>query len=154
MAHDPKAVANWFISRGITEGRPLTHIEVQKLLYFSDGWMLGIHERPLNNGAWEAWRYGPVLPEVYFNLNHHQGQPITTTIPTLDETFTDEETAIMDAVYGYRSLGAFTLVGIAHARGGPWDRVWNSRAKSNVITNESMQLYFANLLRERGSTND
>ncbi len=70
--HDPKNAANWFIERGIKEERPLVHIEVQKLLYFSHGWMLGIHQRPLHYGVWEAWRYGPVLPEVYFNLNQYR----------------------------------------------------------------------------------
>jgi len=117
MAHDPKAVANWFIERGIKEDNPLTHIEVQKLLYFSHSWMLAIHEAPLHHGAWEAWRYGPVLPEIYFNLNWHRGLPITDCIPAPDESFTDEELAIMEGVYRYRSLGPFTLVGISHALG-------------------------------------
>ena len=51
MAHDPRAIANWFIEQGIKENNPLSHIEVQKLLYFSHGWMLGIHETPLHHGS-------------------------------------------------------------------------------------------------------
>ena len=71
---DPRAVANWFIERGINEEYPLTHIEVQKLLYFAHGWMLGIHGEPLVEGNWEAWRYGPVLRDVYFSLNYNRGR--------------------------------------------------------------------------------
>ena len=143
MVHDPKAVANWFIGRGISEGSPLTHIEVQKLMYFSHGWMLGIHEQPLHHGVWEAWRYGPVLPEIYFKLNYNQGEPITSGIPVPPEEFTDEELSIMNVVYGYRRLGTSTLIGMAHSRGGPWDQVWCDRGDSGIISNEMMRPYFS-----------
>ena len=148
MAHDPRTAANELINRGIAQGQPLTHIEVQKLLYFWHGWMLGIHGRPLHNGLWEAWQYGPVLPEVYFNLNHHRGQPITAPIPARDEAFPEEETSIMDVVYGYRTLGTFTLVGISHSRGGPWDQVWHNSGDSGIIDNELIRSYFEGLLQQ------
>ena len=153
MVHDPRAAANEFINRGIAEGQPLTHIEVQKLLYFSHGWMLGIHGRPLHHGIWEAWRYGPVLPEVYFNLNHYSGQSITAPIPAPRELFTEEETSIMNVVYGYRPLGTFTLVGITHSLGGPWDRVWHDKGKSNIMANEMIQSYFASLPQQNKTPN-
>ena len=150
MAHDPKALANWLISRGIEEGHPLTHIEVQKLMYFAHGWMLGIHGKPLVEGNWEAWRYGPVLPEVYFSLNYNRGQPIQELIPTTGEhDFLEDELDVMKVVYGYRSLGTFTLVGVSHSRGGPWDRVWHRESSSTKISDQSMRDYFANLLEQR-----
>ncbi|MCY4417925.1 MAG: DUF4065 domain-containing protein [Chloroflexi bacterium] len=153
MVHDPKTAANELIQRGIGEGQPLTHIEVQKLLYFWHGWMLGIHDQPLHTGFWEAWRYGPVLPEVYFSLNHHRGRPITGPIPARDEMFTEDEKSIMDVVYDYRLLGTFTLVGITHTRGGPWDQVWHGRKNSSVIGDELIRSYFAGLL-SGNSTSD
>ena len=149
MAYDPRTVANEFIIRGVDDEKPLTHIEVQKLLYFCHGWMLGIHGRPFLNGMWEAWRYGPVLPDVYFNLNHYRGRPITAPIPDAPrEAFADEEKIIMDVVYGYRSLGTFKLVGITHSQGGPWDRVWHGRGDSGIIGNEMIREYFASLLQQ------
>lgn len=148
MIHDPKTVANEFINRGIQENNPLTHIEVQKLLYFSHGWVMGIHGRPLHYGLWEAWRYGPVLPEVYFNLNHHRGKPIKTTIKDAPvEPFSEEEKAIMDVVYGYRSLGTFALVGISHSKDGPWYQTWHIKGDSAIISNEIIQSYFAGLVQ-------
>ena len=55
MAHNPDVAADWFIERGIHEKHPLTHIEVQKLLYSANGWMLGIHERPFIGGGAPYW---------------------------------------------------------------------------------------------------
>lgn len=148
VAHDPKAVANELIRRGINDGRPLTHIEVQKLLYFWHGWMLGVFEQPLLDGEWEAWQYGPVLREVYFELNHYRGQPITEEIPGARTQLTNDEDYVLNIVYGYRALGASTLIGISHSKGGPWDKVWHDGRKSAVISNE-MGLYdhFTHLLR-------
>lgn len=153
MVHDPKTAANELISRGINEGRLLTHIEVQKLLYFWHGWMLGIHGRPLHHGVWEAWRYGPVLPEVYFNLNHRRGKPIGSLIPAYTEQFPSEEMSILDVVYGYRSLGIYQLVGVAHSQGGPWDRVWHNKGDSGIIDNSMIQTYFAELLNKNQGLN-
>ena len=154
MAHDPKALANELIRRGIEEGQPLTHIEVQKLLYFWHGWMLGIHSRPLHTGEWEAWQYGPVLRDVYFDLNHHRGQPITTEIPAARAQLTDDEVSVLDTVFRYRALGASTLIGVSHTRGGPWDQVWHNGKSSAAISNELIQAYFASRARWSEAPND
>lgn len=153
MAHDPKIVANWLIQRGIDEGKPLTHIEVQKLLYFAHGWALAIHGEPLHEGTWEAWQYGPVLPDLYFTLNYNRGQPIDQIIPVRGEPLTNDESTILDAVYRYRSLGTFTLVGVSHSRGGPWDRVWHSGVSSKGIDNDLIEHYFRDLLRKNENAN-
>lgn len=155
MIHDPKAAANEFINRGILNRYPLTHIEVQKLVYFAHGWMLAIHHRPLHQGTWEAWQYGPVLPEIYYNLRDYRGRPITVPIQARPELFADEEGAIIDVVYGYRSLGPFQLVGITHSPGGPWDRVWNAKGgSSGLISNEMIHDYFVDLLRRNEVRDD
>ena len=152
--HDARAVANEFIRRGIDSGRPLTHIEVQKLMYFASGWMLGIHERPLHDGQWEAWQYGPVVRDVYFSLNHYRGAPITDVIPAPAEQFGPEESSIIEAVYDYRRLGPSTLIGLSHARGGPWDTVWHEGGGSPEIDNDRIQRYFADLARRNSEAND
>lgn len=151
MPHDPRTVANWFIQRGIAEGNPLTHIEVQKLLYFSHGWMLGIHGESLVSGDWEAWHYGPVLPEIYFRLNRYQGAPISELLldASADE-FSERERTILQGVYDYRLLGTFTLVDISHDPKGPWYRVRNNGKGSNVIHNRAIRRYFAYLHSRRG----
>ena len=42
MPVDVNAVVDRFLSLGHDAGRPLTHIEVQKLLFFLEGWHLAI----------------------------------------------------------------------------------------------------------------
>ena len=148
MPHDPRAAANELISRGIEENQPLTHIEVQKLLYFSHGWMLGIHGQPLHHSLWEAWQHGPVLPPIYYILNYYRGAQIKEKILAHPETFTEEEQSILQSVYDqYRPHGAFGMVDITHSPGTPWHQVWNRRWGPPIITNESIQAYFARQYR-------
>lgn len=155
MIHDPQTAANEFINRGIREGKPLTHIEAQTILYLSRGWMLGIHGRPFHNGAWAAWRYSLVLSEVYFNLNNHRGKSITTPIKGApSEPFAEEEKAVMEVVYGYRTLGTYTLAGISQSQKGPWRQAWHGKYDGAIIRNDIMQSYFAGLLQQYETQND
>ena len=113
--------------------------------------MLGLHSKPLVDGEWEAWRYGPVMRPVYFELNHYRGAPIPDPIPGETLKPSPQEQEILDVVYGYRSLGTFQLVGISHSRGGPWHRVWHNGSLPKKIPNEMMEGYFQDLSkRERG----
>ena len=149
MLHDPKTAANELINRGIAEEEPLIHVEVQNLLYFCHGWMLGIHGQPLHEGLWEAWQYGPILPDVYYNLTYYDDGPITAPILAHPEEFTDAEKSIMDSVYTqYRPYREGGMVNIVHGKGTPWHKVWNRKWGSLLIPNESIQSYFAKKYRE------
>ena len=59
------AVANELIAFGLKHDRPLTQMKLQKLLFFMQGWHLGLTGDPLFENDFEAWDYGPVVPAVY-----------------------------------------------------------------------------------------
>ena len=142
--HDPRGIANEFIRRAVDDNNPVTPMEVQKLIYFAHGWMLGMHGRPLHYDLWEAWKYGPVLPVVYHNLSYFVSDPVTNVIqfanhPDLD----DAETTIIDYIHReYRPIGAHQLSRITHTKGSPWDELNRKRWGSKVIPNELIQKYF------------
>ena len=140
------------IRRSIEDHKPLPHIDIQHLLYFWHGWMLAIHDEPLHYGQWEAWRYGPVLPEVYYQLNWGRGKPIDDLIHTPDVIFTEDEKNILETVYDYRRLGSFGLAGVTHSKEGPWHRAWHyGNPKDYTIYNETLQAYFKKILQKHES---
>ncbi|MDR1166886.1 MAG: DUF4065 domain-containing protein [Deltaproteobacteria bacterium] len=59
------AVANWFIEMNRTDPRDLTHLKIQKTLYFAQGWRLAHFGYPLFEDPIEAWKHGPVARSVY-----------------------------------------------------------------------------------------
>ena len=62
----PLAIANAFIQLAQqTDARPLTQMKLQKLIFFAHGWNLALRDAPLVNEAFQAWKYGPVLPSAY-----------------------------------------------------------------------------------------
>ena len=155
--HDPRAVANAFIQRSLDEHHPITPMEVQKLMFFAHGWMLGIHGKPLHYDEWEAWRYGPVLPVIYHNLSYFVADPVTDIIhfadpPNLD----DAETTIIDYIHReYRPVGAIRLSQLTHAKGSPWDQTRKKRWGNNVIIpNDLIQRYFHRKAVEAGILNE
>ena len=47
------------------DAEPMTHMRVQKLLYYAQGWHVGIFGRTLFADPLQAWKNGPVVPAVY-----------------------------------------------------------------------------------------
>lgn len=49
----------------------MSAMKLQKLVYYSQAWVLAWSDAPLFNEEIEAWAKGPVVPELY---NKHRGQ--------------------------------------------------------------------------------
>ncbi len=59
-------IAKWFINATDREsGDAITHLKVQKLIYYAQGWALGRTGEPLFDEDLEAWAHGPVAMSVY-----------------------------------------------------------------------------------------
>ncbi len=146
MEHDARSVANEFIRRGKDVGKPLTPLQVQKLVYFAHAWMLGIYRRPLINEPFEVWKYGPVVPVVYYCLRHYGGDPVTETLPNHPEDFEDEydsaENDIIDQVFQiYGGLSGGQLITLTHMKGTPWHQ---AKKKGNwYIPDDMIRRFFA-----------
>jgi uncharacterized phage-associated protein len=46
-------------------GDSITHLKLQKLMYYAQSWSLVFLESPLFEEDFEAWAHGPVLPSIY-----------------------------------------------------------------------------------------
>jgi uncharacterized phage-associated protein len=59
-------IAKWFINATDREsGDAITHLKVQKLLYYAQGWALAYFGKPLFSEDMQAWAHGPVLLSVW-----------------------------------------------------------------------------------------
>ena len=65
MAHKATTLAKWFISRVERDsGDDITHLKLQKLLYYAQAWHLAHTNAPLFNKEIKAWTHGPVVTTV------------------------------------------------------------------------------------------
>ena len=134
MSHDARAVANVLIDRANEMGRPLTTMQIIKLVYICHGWMLGLYQRPLIHQPVEAWRYGPVISKLYHSLKRFGGGHVTERIPAEDSQFDDlEDDLIRQVVEKYSHLSGISLSSMTHAHGTPWHKVWNMEIPASVV---------------------
>lgn len=167
MAHPARVVANEFITRGCDEERPLTPLQIMKLVYYAHGWMLALCDRPLVEESFRAWAYGPVIPDLYHAMKHYGAQPVNAPLPLLNKPLLEsgrlryrplepagldeQQTGIIDATYtGYGHLHGLTLMEISHD--GPWEDARRRRGRSNPISNTAIKKYFKAKLHARTAT--
>jgi len=128
------AVANYLIGKAQSEGRPITPMQLIKLIYIAHGWTLGLYNQPLIGEQVEAWTYGPVIPSAYHDFKHYGRDPITQQkavmsaqgewfIPTVSHPLAAQ---ILDKVWAaYRHLDGIQLSSITHQPGTPWYKQWH-----------------------------
>lgn len=139
MLHDAKAVANYLIAKSIEEKKPLTPLQIMKLVYFCHGWQLGLYREPLIRQAVEAWRYGPVVADVYHSLKDYGASPVTAKLRVPPVAFEENEKTLVDEVYKkYGGLNGIELMQLTHAPGTPWADVWNRTHEENAIISDAL----------------
>ncbi|MDR1404855.1 MAG: DUF4065 domain-containing protein [Candidatus Methanoplasma sp.] len=137
-------VANFFIDVAKDSDDPMTHLRVQKLLYFAQGWSLACLGRPLFSDDTEAWQHGPVVPSVYHEFSSHGREQIRCTKDDYSGgVFTGEEIEFLtDIAMKYRFYSTGWLVSLCHAQGGAWETVQDSHI-SKVIPTDLIREEFA-----------
>lgn len=91
--YDPRSIANFYVQRSLREKRPIDHMKLQKLIYFSHGYYLaatglnGGEPQPLIDEFFEVWPYGPVCPSVYESFKEYGKEPIVRPALGYDKKF-------------------------------------------------------------------
>ena len=148
--HDARNVANAFIERAQEEHKPLTPLQIQKLIYFANAWMLVEHDRPLIDEEFEVWKYGPVVPSVYYSLSRFGGGPVTERIPLHEgqqREFDEEEKDVINRVlHFYGRMTGPQLSSITHLPNTPWAQ---AKGKGMIsISNDLVHKYYLDLLEK------
>lgn len=128
---------------------PVTHMQLQKLAYYAQGWSLALRSTPLFASRIEAWPHGPVVKDLYRVFAPCRARPIDPTESHAAQDATDSELRLLDSIWrGYGRFSASYLRELTHAET-PWldaRRGLPDDAPSGIeITHESMRAYFQGL---------
>lgn len=141
-------VADFFIEIGQGQaeagsGDPVTPMQLEKLLYFAQGWHLARYGTPLFEDDFKAWQYGPVIPSVYRQYSTYGRDGILREgAPCAAERLTGEEyELLLDVAREYMRYSAAGLVQISHEKDSPWDKT----ERNGTIPKEEMKKYFSGL---------
>lgn len=134
--HDGRAIANFVLDYCEHRNRPVTHLALQKLVYFCHVWSLIELTRPLLRHRFEAWEFGPVLPYLYREFKDFDRAPIARRATGIDPTDgsarvvqydldSETDSLVRRTIEFYSRMRASDLVELSHAKGGPWHVAWN-----------------------------
>ncbi len=106
-------VVNWFLSQA-TDEEPLTHLALQKLLYFAQGWNRVWNQRWLFDNDCEAWIHGAVFRSVYEDFKKFTYHPLPKV--NIRVHLDEDELAVLEFVkkYYFDVYSARTLEWICH----------------------------------------
>lgn len=142
-AHDPRAIANRILDIRSEGGKPLTVMQLIKLVYIADGWAMTLLGKPLSKSDPQAWQYGPVYPEVYRSFKRFGPNPVSAsaTIPGTDVAFReefsdDEEGVLRRVVESYGALSAYQLSNLTHQPNTPWSRAYDRGVYSPIALSD------------------
>jgi uncharacterized phage-associated protein len=147
-------VANEFIRLARAEGRALTPLQVIKLVYIAHGWMLALYQRPLITDAIEAWKYGPMIPNLYHALKRYGAGSIIEPISRRTEQLDDDERDVIEQVYAqYGHLTGIQLSRMTHQAGTPWHETWSDEP-NEPISNDLIADHYRQLVDEQASAGE
>ncbi len=76
----PIDIAHWFLASIDREaGDSITHLKLQKLVYYAQAWALALNSKSLFEEDLEAWTHGPVVRSIYNEFKDHSSDAIPQT---------------------------------------------------------------------------
>ena len=128
------------------EPDPLTHLRLQKLLYYVQGWSLAQRGCPMFEDRIEAWAHGPVVPAVYHTFKDFGFSFIPDNEDPIEGLSEEESGFIVSVWEAYKGYSASSLRQMTHdeptwldARQG-LDPAERCEAE---ITHEAMRTFFS-----------
>jgi len=172
MPYSGRAVANYFLILAAEDGKKITPLKIQKLLYYAHGWYLARYGESLVAEGFQAWPWGPVSPDVYDAFKKFGSKPITelathiidieddpgyarAVVPPPPESDTRTRKHIKMLWKAYKSLTAGQLSEATHRPGTPWSMVTNGGEIKNLklqIDNSVIKDYFRPIFEKNLAT--
>jgi uncharacterized phage-associated protein len=159
MAYTPQHVANYFLDRADREGRAITQMQLQKLVYIAYGWALALKGERLFDEPIEAWEHGPVIRSLYdefkrFGKGAIQGRATEFNLENFDTSEprvpeSDKDTfLILDKVWAaYHRFSGWQLRQKTHEPDTPWSVTYDPGKRDKIIPDEVIRPHFFTVIR-------
>ncbi|MDY3205918.1 MAG: DUF4065 domain-containing protein [Arcobacter sp.] len=130
------------IDDNLSEG--ITHLKLQKILYFAQAVYLSIYNKALFNEEIQSWQYGPVIKEVYSKYSRKGNSTITTS--NFEYKIDDKKIAeFLKSVWElFGKYSAYELINITHNHA-PWKESYVKGCKDIIIEKKVLRDYYKGL---------
>lgn len=146
--HKPETIAKYLLHLAAQspEACPITHMQLQKLLYYVQGWSLAWTGQPMFKGEIQAWEHGPVVVSLYPSFKEFGATPLPTPADGAGSSLTPDERRRIESVWGrYGRYSAPHLREMTHKEA-PWREARGGLKEGEpsraTISQESLRAYF------------
>lgn len=155
------SIANFWMAKWNSETTDIpetTVMKIIKLTYIAHGYMLAIFKTDLYKENTLAWKYGPVIPELYKDLRNYGSKQVKHPICAfgfveegkydvvpLNYDFSEDEQEILNLVWHkYKHLDAMDLSALTHQKNTPWDLT----KENDRIPKELIKKHYEEMINE------
>lgn len=130
---DVMTVADDILRVAKARGKALTPLQLVKLTYIAHGYALGMGVGDLFNSRIEAWKYGPVIPDLYHSTKSYGRNPIPLDRIGDGRALTGDAARVVDCVMDrYGDHDGIALSNLTHRAGTPWQQVYVEGANVEI----------------------
>ena len=138
MNYNAIDVAKWLLFEGKRQRIHITHMKLQKLLYYAQAYIIGMTGEQLFKNKIEAWTHGPVIPDVYSQYKKY-GNNIINDVDNIK--IPDELSSLISMIIQDKGkLSAHELLE-ATLNETPYQEAYNTPDK--IITSDMISEYFS-----------
>lgn len=148
-------IANYFIKKAMEDNYYMNQLKLLKLVYISHCWYLACTDRLLIIDSVEAWRYGPIIPNLYKYTKKFSRFRITEPLMIEDTYWKNSLVDIdfLEAIWrNYSKFSGLQLSSLVNKEGSVWDQVQRECGGGDrsgpIIPNDMMRRYYKNLLEK------
>lgn len=136
-------IARYIIERCREKNRTVSNLKLQKILYFVQAEFLVTKNQPCFGETIEAWDFGPVVPEVYYEYRMYGSANIPCIGKSrVNQLISARDKEVLNGIIDECSrYSASALVEITHNQT-PWAEAYDQAGYNNEITTESIKDYF------------
>lgn len=116
-------LAKYIIAFCNKNGLLISNLKLQKILYFVQLYSIKNSSNKIGvlpPDSFEAWQFGPVIPEVYFKYSLNGGNPI------FEDELPFPQSDFDNLIKKLASLNAWDLVVKTHKNGGAWENTYKN----------------------------
>ena len=146
VPYDARVVANDFLKLARRDHIPIFPLKMQKLVYLAHGWNLAFRGEPLIRDEIQAWKYGPVVPNLYHTFKQYGSSAIQAPAPVTNTAIDEESKELIQTVWDrYKQCSDIELSAITHEPGYAWywtiknANPWSTPVVKNALIADEFQ---------------
>jgi len=140
---DVMTVADDILRASKARGRSLTPLQLMKLTYIAHGYALGMGIGDLFDARIEAWKYGPVIPDLYHATKAYGRDPIPDHLIYEGRALEGAAAKVVDTVLDrYGDKSGIALSNLTHRAGTPWSKVYREGEFGIEIPDSLIQQHY------------